>query len=116
MIVDDSPDLRVLIKQALELDGLEVEAAESGEEACRLIEGGSRPAVILLDLMMPGIGGRGFLKWIKERDDVSDIPVVILSASNLNTTLDGAERFLRKPVDLNELLDVVGHHVHGNPG
>ncbi len=114
LIIDDSVDLRVLLKQALELEGHEVQSAESGEEACQMLRDGARPGVILLDLMMPGMGGIGFLQWFETQKELSQIPIVVLSATNLKTEIKGVQKCLRKPVELPELLDLVAEHTRGH--
>jgi CheY-like chemotaxis protein len=59
MVVDDHPDMRALLRQALEREGCEVCEAGDGRQALDLLDL-SRPNMILLDLVMPGIGGFEF--------------------------------------------------------
>ena len=63
------------------------------------------PGIILLDLNMPGIGGRTALREIKSNDELKDIPIIILTtsddASDINDCYkEGANTFIQKPVDL----------------
>lgn len=71
-----------------------------------------RPDLILLDLNMPGMGGKEFLRRIKEDDDLVTIPVVILTTSDseqdiLESYQMHAAGYVKKPVDLQEFYGVV---------
>lgn len=110
-MVDDEEPIRAVIRAVLTDEGFEVATAFDAEEAlisCRAI----CPDVVLLDLNLPGIGGRAFLAQF--RADVSlDTPVVVVSAM-----VDGeraaqemrADDFLRKPFMIAELADTVRRH------
>ena len=81
LYVDDEPDIREVGAMALELDGsMEVSTASSGPEALALLEGGLRPDVILLDVMMPGMDGPGVLAELKKRPELTQIPVIFITA------------------------------------
>ncbi len=78
LLVEDDRFLRELIAQKLEREGFDVMQAVDGEEALRKV-GERKPEIVLLDLILPGIGGFDVLKKIKEGPDTNGIPVVILS-------------------------------------
>jgi two-component system, OmpR family, response regulator len=81
LYVDDEPDIREVGAMALELDGsMEVTTAASGPEALTLLEGGGRPDVILLDVMMPGMDGPAALNELKKRPELAQIPVIFITA------------------------------------
>jgi two-component system, OmpR family, response regulator len=81
LYVDDEPDIREVGAMALELDGsMEVSTASAGPEALALLEGGLRPDVILLDVMMPGMDGPGVLAELKKRPELAQIPVIFITA------------------------------------
>jgi CheY-like chemotaxis protein len=108
MIVDDDVDIRELIKMLLEADGYRVNLAADGVDAFEQLQAGTRPALILLDLMMPRMDGEQFLKQIRG-SGFANIPVVIISghcavqkkAEELNVVC------LMKPVECAELLKTV---------
>jgi len=77
MVVDDESDIRFVIGKMLEKEGFEVVHAESGEEALELISS-SKPDLVLLDIMMPGLDGWETCRKIKSRH--GDLPVVMLTA------------------------------------
>lgn len=107
LIVDDSPDIRRLLARALTNEGINVHLAEDGEVAKKVICEISSPSVILLDLMMPILDGFEFLKWKNEQERFRDWPVIILSASTHAELPDGAAAMLKKPVDLDELINII---------
>lgn len=107
MVVDDNPDIRTLLMQALELEGYRVHVAENGEEAQRrLTEAEDSPCVLFLDLMMPVMDGRTFLQWKNQEPRYADIPVVVISAMAPDEQLPGAKAYLRKPIDLDDIFRV----------
>jgi len=84
LVVDDNADARKLIRLILENEGLNVVEAENGYLGLmRVAE--RRPALILLDLMMPGMSGRQFLDELHMREDCLQIPVIALTGMDMNS-------------------------------
>jgi PAS domain S-box-containing protein len=108
LLVDDDPQIHHLIGTMLNREGYRVEHAAGGVEAlerARIL----RPAVILLDVMMPNVDGWAVLALLKGDPALADIPVVIVSLLDerpLGLSL-GAAEFLTKPVDRSQLVDTV---------
>lgn len=113
LIVDDSPDIRGLLRQALEMEGFVVHQAENGMIAQSKLAGGMQPCLVLLDLMMPVMDGRAFLNWKNQQPEYDSIPVIVISAKGGDLSLAGAKGFLRKPLDLNDLFQVVEGYCSG---
>jgi DNA-binding response OmpR family regulator len=105
--VDDSPDNVLLIQTILEEEGYEILTAENGSSALALIQK-SPPDLLLLDVMMPGMDGYEVTRRIRENTKLPFIPILLITAydqSSLVQGLDmGADDFIRKPVELDELL------------
>jgi two-component system OmpR family response regulator len=82
LYVDDEPDIREIATFALELDpGIEVATADSGARALAMLdEGGSRPDLLLLDVMMPDMDGPTTLAQIRQRPEFAAIPAVFITA------------------------------------
>jgi CheY-like chemotaxis protein len=103
LLVDDDFDDLVALRATLEPLGLEIVAAESGEEALRLILRRDF-AIVVMDLMMPRMNGFEVCALIRERDRCRDLPVVILTgfdedaAKSIPGYRPGAFEFMRKPV------------------
>ena len=108
-MVEDDDVVRGTLVEALTAEEYDVRAAENGRVALAVLEGW-RPDLILLDLMMPVMDGWAFREEQRRRPGVSDIPVILLSASReLSRAREAlAPRVaLAKPFELDELLDAV---------
>jgi DNA-binding NtrC family response regulator len=110
LLVDDEEQFLDALSQRLEARGLKVDAVTSGEDALNQVEGRNFDAIIV-DLAMPGIDGIETLKRIKEKRP--DLEIIILTGhatvkSGIEAMKLGADDFLEKPVDLNELLEKIG--------
>lgn len=109
LVVEDNDDVREMMAVTLELEGHEVSTAANGREALSQLRQGHRPCVILLDLMMPVMNGWEFSQEIENDPVLRAVPVVIISAATAElihkTT---AAAYLPKPLNIDELLHVVG--------
>jgi CheY-like chemotaxis protein len=108
LLVDDDPQIHHLIGTMLNREGYRVEHAAGGAEAIERARA-LRPAVILLDVMMPQVDGWTVLGQLKGDPTLADIPVVIVSLLDerpLGLSL-GAAEFLTKPVDRAQLVETV---------
>lgn len=109
LIVDDEPNVRMTFRMALESAGLDVEEAEDGAAALERLPR-SACDVVLLDLMMPGMGGMEVLRRLRDRGD--EVPVVIVTAHGsipdaVEAMRLGAIDFLSKPLTPEILRGVV---------
>ena len=111
LIVEDDIDIRESLGELLEDRGYTVLLAGTGVEALQeLARAQALPAVILLDLMMPVMDGWQFRAEQRKREAWQSIPVVVISAHDqgrANTEAIGAFAYLRKPLNINQLLQVV---------
>lgn len=108
VVIDDSPDIRRLLTRALTNEGISVFTAENGEDAKAVMGQLNRPSIVLLDLMMPVLDGFEFLKWKNEQAEFREWPVIILSASTHADIPEGAKAYLKKPVELDSLFNLIG--------
>ena len=108
LVIDDSPEIRMIISETLDLFGFEVIAAEDGERGIQL----SReqvPDLIICDINMPGLDGYGTLKAVREHQATATIPFVFLSGSADRVAVRkgmelGADDYLTKPFTPQELV------------
>jgi two-component system response regulator MprA len=111
LVVDDDQDLREMISLVLGAHGYRTQEAVDGLDALEQIKAGARPALVLLDLRMPRMNGTEFLAALRARD--TSIPVVVITG-DLGGARDalaaGARTCVRKPIDMDALLDTVGQH------
>lgn len=103
LVVDDDRLNRIVLTRGLEAEGHIVTAAENGREALELLDG-ELPDVILLDIVMPELGGMEVLDQVKGDPRLRDIPVIMISAvdeldSVVRCIEAGAEDYLPKPFD-----------------
>lgn len=108
LVIDDDTKLLASYRDLLVPYGFEVLMADSGKKAIPLVEENPDIMLVILDLMMPAMDGRQWLRWLHERH--SDLPVIIISAYKL-TEGDGdlcPVAVLEKPFHVAELLDMVG--------
>jgi two-component system response regulator ResD len=107
LVVDDDEMIRRLVRAVLEADEFEVVEARDGATALRLASE-ARPAVVVLDIMMPGLDG----VEVCRRLDLEAVKVIVLTAKDDPRLEDecrkaGASAFLTKPFSSIELLDLV---------
>ena len=114
LVVDDESDIREAVAEVLADEGYVVHGAGDGAEALRKARA-VHPNIVLLDLMMPGMNGWEFRAAQKGDPELSDIPVVVLSALGRVAGMDAAG-FIQKPFDLDELLDAVREHADDHDG
>ncbi|AFZ47196.1 response regulator receiver protein [Cyanobacterium stanieri PCC 7202] len=111
LIVDDSSTERKILVSYLQEIGASITTAESGEEALTKINQIS-PDLIILDVVLPGKSGFEICREIKSNDNTSKIPIVICSTKGSEMDKfwgmkQGADAYLPKPVDKNELFATV---------
>ena len=108
LLAEDSQDTRNMLKRAFELKGYRVYEAEDGLEALEMAQQ-HRPSLIVIDLNMPVLDGLEAVKSLREREGAGEqVPIVAITAYDVpgmeNAALEtGCNRYLRKPLDLNEL-------------
>jgi CheY-like chemotaxis protein len=110
LVVDDERDIRDAIAELLEDEGYEVQGAADGAEALAKARD-FHPAVVLLDLMMPGMNGWEFRSRQRGDPELSAIPVIVVSALGKVPGVDAAG-YLQKPFELEDLLSAVRRHAH----
>jgi DNA-binding response OmpR family regulator len=111
LIVDDDPDVRLGLHVRLKANHYNVIFAADGMTSIAQARK-HLPDLIILDLGLPAGDGFSVLERLKANDSLSLIPVIVVSARDLNTNMDralkaGAKAFLQKPVDNAELLKVI---------
>lgn len=111
LVVDDSKAARTMLKKLLEKNGLEIETAESGEDALSYLTQ-NHPDVIFMDHMMPGMDGLETTKAITSNPDTAMIPVVMFTSKEgdeykENARSHGAVGFLNKPPKPDHVAEVI---------
>ena len=122
LLVEDDPSHALLVQRVLEEAGLAnpILPLHRGDDAFDYLAGANNadrekygpPALVLLDLHLPGRGGLELLAWIRKQPDLANLPVVLLSASGdaeeINQAFElGASSYLVKPIAFQALLDTI---------
>jgi CheY-like chemotaxis protein len=110
LVVDDHDDARAMYAHLLSAAGFEVWLAADGDEA--LAKADERPAVIVMDLAMPGLNGWEATRRLKTGERTKDIPIIVLTAHALDHYRDvaiaaGCDAFLAKPCAIDDLVAAV---------
>ena len=106
LLVDDEEEFVTTLAERLELRGLQARAALNGEAALQMIEADT-PQIVILDVMMPGIGGFEVLRRIKAQHP--QLPVILLTGrgsekEGVKGMQLGAFDYLMKPLNIEELI------------
>jgi len=109
LVVDDDRSLRESLSRLLDMEGYSVLEADNGQKALEVLEKAAHfPCLILLDLAMPIMDGRGFLKLRAKDPMLREIPVVVVSGNPPSgEPLDGIDAYLQKPVRFDRLIAIV---------
>jgi len=112
LIVEDSPDLQALLGQLLFDEGYAVKSSMNGQEAFDYLRARKdpQPDLILLDIMMPVMDGLVFRDVISQYQEFANIPVIFITAdshSEAKVQTDKKTAYLKKPIDLEQLLKKV---------
>ena len=108
LVCDDDASLRELVRAVLGTGYRFLEAADGTEALAAARE--LSPDLIVLDVMLPGLSGIEVLEEIRSDEQLRDMPVVVITAwshAEIEAQVAGADRFVPKPFDPDELSDVV---------
>ena len=110
LVVDDDPEILAMLRDFLEGEGLAVRTAVNGAEALDVLDAVS-PSLVLLDMRMPVLDGWGFAAQLGDRR--ASYPIVVMTAAESARRWAeeiGANGYIAKPFDVNELLQVIERH------
>jgi two-component system phosphate regulon response regulator PhoB len=112
LVVDDEPDITALVAYHLARAGYRVSTAANGTDALTAIDA-ERPALVVLDLMLPGVSGYEVIEQLRARPDTVELPVLMLTArreeaDRVHGLTLGADDYLTKPFSPQELVLRVG--------
>ena len=110
LIIEDEPDVREALRDAVSFIGRTVHVAHDGQQALTVLKSFLRPCLILLDLVMPVMDGWRFLEALRADSALCNIPVVVVSAHAGTHAPTGANGLLRKPIELRDLRQAVLRH------
>jgi CheY-like chemotaxis protein len=119
LIIDDDVRNVFALTSALELQGMNVLYADNGREGVRLLGEHPRVDIVLMDAMMPDMDGNETTRMIRRNRRFADLPVVFLTAKAMpgdreSSLAAGGTDYITKPVDLDELLEVMAAWINGD--
>jgi CheY-like chemotaxis protein len=104
LVVEDDRDLREVLSDSLRLEGFDVLEAADGLDALEQLRHGVRPALLVLDLVMPRMDGRELLGAMRGEGALADIPVVLVTGTPPRDLQGEVRAILKKPVGIDELV------------
>ena len=119
LIIEDNVKNLKLVRDVLQFHGYCTLEAETGEAGVALARE-QRPALILMDVQLPGMDGRAALKILKADANTRHIPIIALTAFAMkgdqeSLQTEGFDDYMAKPVDIKELPKMVERYLHGQP-
>jgi len=120
LIVEDDPDIRALLDTTLTFRGYRVITANNGKEALEQVQK-EHPILVVADIMMPQLDGFGLVHRLRLHPETRMIPVVFITATYVAdedrafALRIGATRFIQKPIDLDNFLNVVNELTEQGP-
>ncbi len=111
LIIEDEEDAAELFAEMMRVSGFHVEKTSSSAPAINMMIA-NKPDVVILDIMMPEISGLDILRQMRADPELSNIPVVVVSAKSMPTDIKngmeaGASTYITKPVGFLELKEAV---------
>jgi DNA-binding response OmpR family regulator len=113
LVVEDDPDISILLEKTLTIRGYRVITACNGAEGLEMIRR-ERPALVIADIMMPKMDGFGLVHRLRINPETRTIPVIFITVTYI-TREDrefalniGATRFIQKPIDFEQFLKTIG--------
>ena len=118
LIVDDEERVRRLIETTLDIGDFQIFQAKDGEEALKIAQE-EKPALILLDIMMPGMDGFEVCKWLKNNSETKSSYIIMLTAKGQKQNIEkgyavGTDDYFVKPFSPMELLNKVEQVLGGS--
>lgn len=111
-IVDDDEEMARAVTLMLKLLKCETRHFLTARQAAKAILGGQHPDMLILDVNMPEVNGVMMLEFVRQRPEVKDLPVIMLSSEAADLQVDiamnkGADAYITKPVSLDELEEAM---------
>jgi two-component system cell cycle response regulator len=116
LVVDDSAEAQEALRENLEPAGYEVVVAPNGRDALALLADQTAPHLLIVDLLMPVMGGLELVEVLRSYRRLAQIPVLLVSGIDCPDDVRvGRARFLRKPIRCAELLEQVAELLGSRP-
>ncbi|MFZ5824749.1 MAG: response regulator [Bacillota bacterium] len=118
LVLEDEPTVLLVLSEVLQDEGHEVVTADNGFEGLDWLDRSPPPDLMLLDLFMPGIGGRALLQRIRPDERFRDLPVVLITGAVQHDSdfppPGSYQGMVRKPFDVEEVIAIVARLTQGH--
>ncbi len=117
LYVEDNPENRLLVRRLLSVMGHELIEAEGADQLRALLDQGLQPDLILLDLHLPDVDGYTIARQLRQRPELSRVPIVALTADVLKDTpircfQVGCDGYIPKPLDIDAFPQLIEKYLH----
>jgi CheY-like chemotaxis protein len=116
LLVEDHADTQAILFHLLTAAGCRVSLADNGQQALDLLYGGMRPAVVVVDLLLPRVSGRELIAILQSDRTLREIPIVVITASPRDGVHVVADAVFEKPLDYDRLIATVRRLAARPPG
>ncbi len=116
LVIDDDPDIGLMIKMMLEFRGYWVIVIERAEKTHEIILR-NRIELVIMDMLLSGVNGVDICREIKQAEDTTHVPVIMISAHPNARDIclkAGADEFISKPFEMEDILSKIRSLVNGN--
>ncbi|MDK2821832.1 MAG: hypothetical protein PWP31_1797 [Clostridia bacterium] len=110
LIIEDNPSISLILKEILSTEGHTVNTVVDGYSALEKLKETPLPDIVLLDYFMPGMNGQDFIKEMRTKPSLKNIPVIVVTGADLSLEdfqKDDCQAIIKKPFDLNEVVEKV---------
>lgn len=120
LVIDDSPTVLYMVTEMITQGGHETITATNGEQALYMAIN-QQPDLVLLDVILPKLNGYEVCRQLKSTPQTADIPVVMITSKTRDKDREwgieqGADDYITKPFDADDLLDIINRFVRGRVG
>ena len=117
LVVEDNPDNMYVLDHLLTRKGYVVCQAARGEDALHEVQR-QRPALVLLDVQMPGMDGFAVVRKLRQQPELQSLPIIAVTANSMpgdreQTLAAGCTDYVAKPINPRELVQLVEHYLNG---
>ena len=113
LVLDDDPDICMMIKMVLEYYGYDAMDSENEENAINIISS-HRVDLIIMDMLLSGADGTDICRRLKQKEETSSIPILMFSAhptAKESCLAAGADDFISKPFEMNDMIDKISFYL-----
>ncbi len=110
LLLEDDPDGEELLAESLQVTGYQIVACADTDEADAAVDRHGKPNLVIADFVLHGIPGTGYVARLRSLPGFAYVPVIFVTAMDPSLLDDVRDPIVKKPVDMDHLLDLVAEH------